>query len=66
MAKITQAEREEQLRKVLFAFSGFPEGASLEELRIRLDPSMPERTLSRYLSILQERGKIRTSEVMGE
>ena len=61
MAKITQAEREQELQKVLLALSGFPEGASLEALRMRLDPSMPERTLSRYLSILQERGKIRAS-----
>ena len=61
MAKITQAEREQELRKVLLALRGFPEGASLEELRVRMDPSMPERTLSRYLFILQERGKIRAS-----
>jgi hypothetical protein len=61
MAKTTQTEREQELQKVLLALSEFPAGASLEELRVRLDPSMPERTLSRYLTLLQQRGKIRAS-----
>ncbi len=61
MAKIRQAEREQELEKVLLALKAFSDGVSLEELRVHLDPLMPERTLSRYLTLLQQRGKIRAS-----
>jgi Fic family protein len=61
MAKITKAERDQELEKVLLALKAFSGGVSLEELRVHLDPLIPERTLSRYLTLLQQRGKIRAS-----
>jgi hypothetical protein len=61
MAKITPMQREQELQKVLLALGAFPDGASLEALRVHLDPLLPERTLSRYLTLLQVRGEVRAS-----
>ncbi len=61
MAKITQAKLERELEQVLTVLKGLPGGASLETIRTQLDQSLPERTLSRYLTILQQQGKVRAS-----
>jgi hypothetical protein len=61
MAKITKAELEQELEQVLSVLKGLPTGASLETIRTHLGQPIPERTLSRYLVILRERGKVRAS-----
>src|SRR5260221_6513894 len=61
MAKITQAKLERELEQVLTVLKGLPGGAFLETIRTQLDQSFPERTLSRYLTILQQQGKVRAS-----
>jgi Fic/DOC family protein len=61
MAKITKAELERGLEQVLSMLKGFPRGASLETIRTHLNQPLSERTLSRYLAVLQQRGKVRAS-----
>lgn len=59
MARITKAELGRELEQVLSVLKGLPRGASLETIRTHLDRPLPERTLSRYLAILQQQGKVR-------
>ena len=61
MAKTAQAELGRGLEQVLSILKGIPSGASIATIRSHLDRSIPERTLSRYLAILQKQGKVRAS-----
>jgi Fic/DOC family len=61
MAKKEKGEVEKALERLETLLKAYPDGASLETLRKHYNLEIGERTLRRYLVVLQQQGKIRTT-----
>src|SRR5579871_2798700 len=61
MAKKIREEVEKALKRLENLMEAYPDGASLETLGKHYGPEIGERTLRRYLVILQQQGKVQTT-----
>jgi len=61
MAKKVRSEVEKALEQVQNLLQHFPDGASVETLQAGYGKPIGERTLRRYLVLLQQRGRVRAS-----
>lgn len=61
MAKKIRIEVEKALEHLQTLLQHFPDGASVETLQARYGKPIGERTLRRYLVLLQQRGRVRAS-----